>query len=277
MVQADLTVVAPGPLTPDLERAITRAADLESGGGATVYRITENTVRRALDAGGTAAQLHALFERHSRTPVPQTLTYLIDDVARRHGTLRVGVASAFLRRDDPARLAEVMAAPIALKLALRLLAPTVAICPAPPNELLDGLRAAGFAPAAEDSHGAIVSLGQRAARVLVRRPSGAYSPRQPSDTQLHEYIRRLRANDRAARSTDTTTNRDTTALLNLLQSATRTRNRVTIGYVDAAGMASRSVVEPLGVGGGRLDAFDSTTETVRHFALHRITSATLAD
>ncbi|MEU8516335.1 helicase-associated domain-containing protein, partial [Kitasatospora sp. NPDC048722] len=32
------------------------------------------------------------LEQHSRTPVPQPLTYLIDDVARRHGVLRVGAA-----------------------------------------------------------------------------------------------------------------------------------------------------------------------------------------
>ncbi|MGH8921402.1 MAG: helicase-associated domain-containing protein, partial [Actinomycetes bacterium] len=47
LVQADRTVVAPGPLEPELAREIGLVADVESAGGATVYRITEDTVRRA--------------------------------------------------------------------------------------------------------------------------------------------------------------------------------------------------------------------------------------
>src|SRR5690606_12299127 len=87
LVQADLTVIAPGPLTADLQSRIELVADVESAGAATVYRIGETSVRRALDSGLTAAELHGLFARHSRTPIPQALTYLIDDVARRHGQL----------------------------------------------------------------------------------------------------------------------------------------------------------------------------------------------
>ena len=79
-------------------------ADVESSGGATVYRFTESSVRRALDAGRSASECHAFLAAVSRTAVPQPLTYLIDDVARRHGRLRVGAASCLpsLRRPrDP--------------------------------------------------------------------------------------------------------------------------------------------------------------------------------
>src|SRR5205085_7078005 len=90
LVQADLTAIAPGPLTRELAREPGLAADIESRGQATVYRFTESSVRRALDAGRTASDLHDLLARHSRTPVPQPLSYLIDDMARRHGRIRVG-------------------------------------------------------------------------------------------------------------------------------------------------------------------------------------------
>ena len=43
--------------------------------------------------------------------MPQGLTYLVDDVARRHGRLRGGAAAAFLRSDDEVLLAEVLAHP----------------------------------------------------------------------------------------------------------------------------------------------------------------------
>ena len=98
-------------------------ADVESTGGASVYRITERSVRRALDAGPQRHELAAFVARHSRTPVPQALSYLIDDAARRHGVLRAGTASAYLRCDDEALLARVLADRNADALGLRLIAP----------------------------------------------------------------------------------------------------------------------------------------------------------
>uniref|UniRef100_UPI0009C05A2C helicase-associated domain-containing protein n=1 Tax=Streptomyces viridosporus TaxID=67581 RepID=UPI0009C05A2C len=109
LLQADLTAVAPGPLRRPLADLLGVLADVESKGGATVYRFTPGSVRRALDAGRTAADLHAFLAAHSRTPVPQPLTYLIDDVARRHGQLRVGAASAYVRCDDDTLLGEILA------------------------------------------------------------------------------------------------------------------------------------------------------------------------
>ncbi|MFE3542544.1 helicase-associated domain-containing protein [Nocardia sp. NPDC059177] len=284
LVQADLTVIAPGPLVPELRGRIALVADVESAGAATVYRVGDASVRRALDAGMTAAELHALFANHSRTPVPQSLTYLIDDVARRHGQLRAGMAQSFLRSDDPALLAQVLAAPVAETLALRAIAPTVAIALAPLGELLDQLRAAGFAPAGEDSGGAIVDLRPRGARIavrpLARKP---YRPTPPSDEQLALLVTELRAGERAAgaRSSRSVradgTRTGTAATLALLQLAARVGRPVNIGYVDAQGVATQRVVEPLRVGNGQLDAIDPVTGATRHFTLHRIASVALLD
>ena len=58
-----------------------------------VYRVTERSVRRALDAGAQPARTsRRSFAGRSRTPVPQGLSYLIEDAARRHGVLRAGTA-----------------------------------------------------------------------------------------------------------------------------------------------------------------------------------------
>ncbi|WP_454194972.1 helicase-associated domain-containing protein [Nocardia sp. Marseille-Q1738] len=284
LVQADLTVIAPGPLTTDLQHGIALVADVESAGAATVYRISESSVRRALDAGLSAAELHALFAKHSRTPIPQALSYLIDDVARRHGQLRAGMAQSFLRTDDPALLAQVLSAPVANALALRSIAPTVAIAQAPLSEVLEQLRAAGFAPAGEDSAGAIVDLRPRGARIAVRPAARQpYRPAPPSAEQLESLVTELRAGERAAsarsghalRPDGTRTN--TAATLALLQLAARVRRSVNIGYVDAQGVATQRVVEPLKVGNGQLDALDPVTGAVRHFTLHRIASVALLE
>lgn len=109
LLQADLTAVAPGPLRRALGDVLAVLADVESKGGATVYRFTPGSVRRALDSGRAASDLHAFLAEHSITPVPQPLAYLIDDVARRHGHLRVGSASSYVRCDDDGMLNEILA------------------------------------------------------------------------------------------------------------------------------------------------------------------------
>lgn len=284
LVQADLTVVAPGPLTPELQERISLVADLESAGGATVYRIGETSVRRALDAGATASELHTLFATKSRTPIPQSLTYLIDDMARRHGQLRAGMAESFIRCEDPALLAQVLATPIAEELALRALAATVAISPVPLNELLAGLRRAGFAPAGEDSSGVIVDVRKRGARIVSKRLRPQLRiPATPTDDQLANLVVELRAGDRAAKANRGNGVRSDgsrasgAATMALLQLAVRVRRSVSIGYVDAQGIATNRIVEPVKVGGGQLDAIDPATGAVRHFTLHRISSVALVD
>ncbi|MGZ4574523.1 MAG: helicase-associated domain-containing protein [Mycobacteriaceae bacterium] len=284
LVQADLTVVAPGPLDAELEHEIALVADVESAGAATVYRVSPDTVRRALDAGRSAAELHALFALRSRTPVPQTLSYLIDDVARRHGRLRAGTAASFLRCDDETLLAEVLASPVSSRLSLRGLAPTVAVSSAPLAELLNGLRAAGFAPAAEDRSGAVLDLRSRGARIELRgRPRRRVPvPTAPSDEQRAAVVRGVRAGDRAAAMNPA--NRVVTdgsratgmATMAVLQQAARAGRSVWIGYVDAQGVASQRVVEPVSIGAGVLEGFDSAAAGIRRFSLHRITSVALA-
>ncbi|ORI26178.1 helicase-associated domain-containing protein [Rhodococcus sp. 1168] len=283
LIQADLTLVAPGPLEPDLEHRIELVADVESAGAATVYRITENSLRRALDIGMSASELHALFAAHSRTPVPQGLTYLIDDVARRHGRLRAGVAASFVRCEDPALLAEVLTSAAAEQLALRALAPTVAISQAPLNEVMRALDAAGFAPAGEDANGIILDLRSRGARIPLHRVRPAF--RQPAiatDEQLTRLVSELRAGDRASRAVGRPVLADGTratgsATMALLHTALKARRSVSIGYVDAQGVASQRIVDPVNVGGGQLDAYVSATGEVRRFTLHRITSVALID
>jgi hypothetical protein len=285
LVQADLTVVAPGPLEPGLAGELAQVADVESAGGATVYRVSESTVRRALDAGRSAAELHQLFASRSATPVPQSLSYLIDDVARRHGRLRGGSAGSFLRCDDPALLTEVLADRRTEAAQLRRIAPTVLVSPRPLADLLDTLRTAGFAPVAEGPDGQVVTLrpsGRRiAARPRVSRPTGMLGT--IDEERVAALVRQVRAGDEAAsarRGPAVSANSSpdsATATLALLRGAARERRSVWIGYVDANGVASRSIVEPVSVGAGVLEGFDHTHGTIRRFMLHRITSAAMVE
>ncbi|MEU2374834.1 helicase C-terminal domain-containing protein [Streptomyces misionensis] len=283
LLQADLTAVAPGPLERPLAEMLGVLADVESKGGATVYRFTPGSVRRALDAGRTAADLHDFLTRHSRTPVPQPLAYLIDDVARRHGHLRVGAASAYVRCDDDALLNEILADKRAAALRLRRLAPTVLAAQTDPAALLEGLRAMGFAPAAESAEGDVLIARAHAHRTPPRTapepvPEG---PPTPDATLLTAAIRAIRAGDLAATAPrkpagpepaggelPRTSSAETLATV---QAAVLTGESLWIGYVNAEGAASQRVIAPVRVEGGFVTAYDHTADEVRTYPLHRIT------
>src|SRR5690606_24822982 len=99
--------------------------------------------------------------------------------------------------EDPALLASAVAAPALEHLEVRLLAPTVAGSQAPIGEVLAALRAAGFAPAAEDSSGAIVDIRQRRARVPAPQQRRGYRslPKPNPDTlaAVVSVLRRVEA------------------------------------------------------------------------------------
>jgi hypothetical protein len=288
LVQADLTAVVPGPPEPGLAAELDVVADAES---TNLYRLTADSVRRALDTGYAASDLHALFARRSRTPVPQALTYLIDDVARRHGGLRVGTASSYLRSDDEALLLELAADRRVAGLHLRRLAPTVLTSPYPSSRVLPVLREAGYAPVPEDAVGAAMLSRPRARRAPVRRTP--VTMRSIVDGQVHpsaarlggivEQLRRTDAASRVARRApvEVRSVRGSAGpgaqahahALAVLQQAVRDKQRVWVGYVDAHGGTNSRLVRPVSIGAGYLRAEDDRTETLHTFALHRITAA----
>ena len=275
LVQPDLTVVAPGPLERGLAHELAVVADIESTGGATVYRVTEATVRRALDAGRSSSDLHDLFRTRSRTPVPQSLTYLIDDVSRRHGRVRVGSSESYLRCDDEALLTEVLATKKAEQLGLRRLAPTVLTSKAPINLVLEVLRSLGHAPAPESPDGAVLIARPEARRTAVRQRPGRHGEPVPlPDEQARLAVTALRAGDLAARAT----RRPTTIshvnqpidTLAFLQDAAREGRQVWLGYVDQQGRSTSRVVQPRTVEGGYVTAYDHLRQEDRTFSVHRI-------
>lgn len=273
LVQADLTVVVPGPLQRNLAKELGTVATVESAGTAMVYRISEQSIRHALDIGKTRDWMHALFTNHSKTPVPQKLTYLINDVARRHGQLRIGMAASFVRCEDPALLTQTVAA--AEELQLRALAPTVAVSPAPIAEVLVTLQSAGFAPAAEDSSGSIVDVRPRRARLPTPQHRRPYRPLQrPNLETLNAVIAVLR---KVAATPFGGIRVDPTVTMSLLQRATKEKTTLVIGYLDAAGIATQRMVSPIAIRGGQLVAFDPGTGRLRDFVIHRITSVVSSD
>jgi hypothetical protein len=285
LIQADLTAVAPGPLRRDLAAELGLAAEIESTGAATVYRFTEASVRRALDAGRSAAELHELLQRISRTALPQPLTYLVDDVARRHGRIRVGTAASYLRCDDTAVITELLAHRGSARLGLRRLAPTVVTAEASPESLLGKLRELGYAPMTESANGAVVVT-----RPHVRRTGRRMPPRPVASGPVAApglaaaAVRALRAGDRAAvtgrrvaaeasaSAALDPAGRGTslTSTLERLRTAAAAGSSVWLGYVGEDGTATERIVDPLTLDGGLLCAYDHRMAKVRYFKVSHI-------
>ncbi|WP_200213581.1 helicase-associated domain-containing protein [Micromonospora coerulea] len=296
LVQADLTVVVPGPPDPALAGELEVVAEHESAGGASVHRVTTASIRRALDAGYSAADLHKLFRRRSRTPVPQGLTYLVDDVARKHGGLRVGSAGGYVRSDDEALLTEVLADRRLEPLAFRRLASTVLATPYQVQRMLIALRDAGYAPVPEDASGATVLARPKTRRAPAGVPASTrtFDPLAAPKLALPrllgvvEQIRRGEAAARAARRAPAVVRGDAVRTgpapvpghsdaLAVLQQAVRDKALVWVGYVDAHGATASRLLRPVSIGAGYLRAEDERTEMLHTFALHRITAAVRED
>jgi hypothetical protein len=279
LLQPDLTMVVPGPPTPELARDLALLADLESSGGASVYRVSEATVRRALDAGRSAAELRHFVSERSRTPVPQALGYLIDDVGRRHGALRAGVAGAYLRCDDESLLARVLADRDVAPLGLRRLAPTVAVSSAPVARLLEVLRETGYAPAAEAPDGAVIALGADSARAPSRPAARPARTRQAltGGPQLADLVRRIRAGDdlttlsrRVQPITQQIPGVTSAATMGTLRDAIRAGRQVLINCAEPDGTASRHTIVPISMAGGFVRGHEPASQRLQSFPLHRL-------
>jgi len=281
LAQPDLSLVAPGPLVSDLADTLAVVADVESSGGATVYRVSDASVRRALDAGWSAAELHAFLESASRTPIPQPLTYLIDDTARRFGSIRVGHAEAFLRADDEAALAELLHHPKAASLGLRRLAPTVLISSTPLDVLLPRLRELGAAPVVEAIDGSVVVSrpDQLRARTPRTEPDSASARQGVSQARAALVMRAIRTGDEAAaaRPPGRSGAMAPADALAALREAVEAGEAVVIGYVDHHGTRSDRLVRPRRIESGQLVALDLRSEDTRTFPIHRITAVTAVE
>ncbi|MFC0628914.1 helicase-associated domain-containing protein [Kribbella deserti] len=284
LLQADLTAVAPGPLVRSVQEELATMADAESHGGGGVFRFSESSVRRAFDLGRTSAQLHEWLAEHSRTPVPQPLSYLIDDIARRHGVLRIGAASTYLRCDDEDVITRLLGTTMP-GVRFRRLAPTVLVSPASPDQVLTRLRDAGFTPLAESFDGVVhvTAPAPKRGRPPRRRTNRDFadSTIELTEDQVKAVLENVRSGDRLAADRPEGGAGDVLAApaetIGVLGNAAEAGARTWISYVDHNGEASERIVEPVRVADGWLTAYDVDADQPRTYALHRIAAARLVE
>lgn len=278
LIQADNSAIAPGPLTVELANMIGTIADIESRGGASVYRFSESSIRRGLDHGQTGEQIKDFLKKTSKTPVPQPLEYLINDVAKRHGRLRVGIAQSYIRCEDEGLLTQILHDKKLESLRFRKLAPQVLVCDFEAGDVIATLREANYLPAAENASGILISAPAiRRAKSRPRPPRVLSETSAPGEIIIKAAVRTLRTGEKASshkpRDVPRTTANET---LDLLHQYIEEQASLTIGYADTNGGVSNRLIDPISISLGTLIARDHATGEMQSFRIPRITGVSPA-
>ena len=268
------------------------AADVESTGGATVYRFSDASVRRALDAGWSATDLLSLLEtplanagaaaaelsRRGRGPPPRAHPggcRLVVPALRRRGAARrdrggpaAGGAAAAPAGADGARRAgrarRRARAPAGRGLRARppRLPRATSSCTAPtPSGLRYDVRPPGWS--------APPRVRPRRCSTQPCGPSGPVTGRSPPSSAATSATPTTARCGCRARAPPTSWPCSPTG--------SAPARSLWIGYVNAEGHATQRVVEPLSVEGGYVKAYDHLRDEVRTFAIHRITGVSHID
>jgi hypothetical protein len=200
--------------------------------------------------------------------------------------LRAGSAASYLRCDDEALLARVLADTSIDALNLRQIAPTVVVSDVSTSRLLEALRGAGYSPAAEAPGGALIALGTDAPRAPNRPPARSIVSRAASDSdaQLAELVRRMRTGDAlndtahrvpavAAQIPGVTS----AATMELLRRAVREDQAVWLGMAEPDGTPSAHEIHPISLAAGIVRGYERGREGLVAYPVHRITAVRLVD
>ncbi len=270
-VTADHRVIVAGAPAGALAESLTLVADLVSVHPAHVYRLTDASLRRALDAGWTAGRILAMLREHAPAGIPQNVVVLVEDVGRRHGSLRVGAAAQYVVADDPAQLEQLVRSRAGRALRLRRIAPTVAVASAKSvQQVLGTLRAAGHMPVAdgESEPDAIASVASRAPRpdasaARARRAARTEEARGmgllgAARTLGGDEVRALAARLRSApKAVMDEIDPRVETVREVLVAAAREHEMLEIEYRASAAVAPlRLVIQPYYLSGNYVDAYD---------------------
>lgn len=263
-LQHDLSVVAPGPLSPWIDARLRTFADVESRELASSYRLSGASVNRALATGDDADSLLAFLASISVTGVPQPVDYLIRDAADRYGRVRVGSS----RPDDPAGASYVASEDTELldaiavdqtfaPLGLTPVSATRLTSPLPADTVFWALTDARFPVAAENAAGVIVHP---------RRHAVSPAPRTQVPDPAIALVETLRATDggeaKAANAW----------LARQLDSAIKHRQSVLVSVQMPGGEVIDYLLEPASVGNGRFRARDRHADIERTLPLSSVVS-----
>jgi hypothetical protein len=254
IIQADLSIITPGPLVSALEVQLRKFADTESIGLATSYRISPLSISCGLEEGMTEQEIRLLLQKLNGTGLPQPVDYLIRETAERFGRLKIMATEkgSLLISSD-----ELLAKQITMdsKLKALMLGNSAAgiASTLEPQALYHALRESGYLAILVDEAGKVIA------------PSSIHKSSNENAVFL-EQIERLRAQDVEMADAAPASDMERKILL-----ALKTKSLLQV-QINANGKIMDFLLEPIGMANGRLRARDRKADIERTLPVSAITS-----
>jgi len=268
-LQHDLSVVAPGPLTPQTDARLRVIADVENRALAATYRVSASSINRALASGETVETILEFLTSISLTGVPQPLSYLISESAARYGLVRIGEldggvdpdhveygARCYLRSDDTNLLGTIVVDQSLSGLGLVRAGAHRVVSRFPLDVAFWALSDARYPVAAENAQGEIVMLQRRRM---------ARAARQSSGDPIIALVEKLRVGGEPEAGEN-----HHAWLIKQLDAAVRGKLPLTVSVTMPDGSITELQLEPASIVGGRLRARDRNSEVERTLPLSSI-------
>lgn len=257
ILQSDLSIICPGPISPSLHRRLDSFADSEELGLASRFRLSALSISHHLETGGTLDEVTSVLVKFSGKDLPQPVHYLLSDVERKFGQLKIWPREkTAITSQDPILLAQIANERSLQHLGLSQIG----------NELRTNagqelcyfsLRAASYAA------------------VMVDRDGQVLSPRlENPDIELVDQgnTEKIRAEKLVASELSQGSQSD---IRRALQFALKNKLTVSLSFEDAHGGVQSIRLMPLGITESRLRGRETVREAERTLPLARIRSVLL--
>jgi hypothetical protein len=254
IVQADLSIIAPGPLASTIEIELRKFTDTENIGLATGYRISPLSISCGLEEGLNEKQIRTLLEKLSGTALPQPVDYLISETASRFGRLKVSAnnnGSILISTD------ELLATQILMDSKLKAYglrkSEAGIVSSLEPESFYHTLRENGYLAVRVDEAGTVIA------------PSAIHKNSSHA-AMFHDQLTRLRKQDLEIADQAPESDVDRKIQLALASKS------ILLVEINANGKVMNYVLEPIGLANGRLRAIDRKADIERTLPVSAITS-----
>ena len=254
IVQADLSIITPGPLASSLEVQLRKFADTENIGLASSYRISPLSISCGLEEGMTENQIRLLLQKLNGSSLPQPVDYLIRETAERFGRLKISAlekGSLLISSDE--LLAKQITMDSKLKPLLLEQRTSGIYSPLDAQSLYHALRENGYLAVLIDDKGKVIG------------PSSVHKSTNEAAAFLKQ-VERLRAQDIEMADAAPASDMERKILL-----ALKTKSTLQV-QINANGKIMDFLLEPIGIANGRLRARDRKADIERTLPVSAITS-----
>ena len=265
ILQADGSIIAPGPLATKVEASLRRVAETESIGLASTYRLTPLSITHGLELGETVSGIREMLAGLSALSLPQPIEYLLTDVEKRFGRLLIGPGNLEWRSqissEDTVLLTEISTDTRLKPFSLHRQAPELLACRFEPSVVYFGLRECGFLAIRVDGSGRVISP------ISTVEPMVASLAESPIDSKINEIF----ADDQKLNSLDSDE-----LMIRQIQLAIRNKALLGLKVKVADGSLAEFELMPSGIANGRVRGKDRKAQIERTLPLTSIVSIDLA-